>query len=103
MTIMMIDGVGDMDTRHNNKQYEGDSIEVGARKSNTNKTKVTAAPLPNNNIFILISDNHGPRKTKSEQQPDATISIKQTYTISEKLHNKEEKQDCKLKRRIHRR
>ena len=74
---------------------------MGASKSNSNKTKVTVAPLPNNNTFILLSDNHGPQKTEATQQPDTAIPIKQTYAISERLHNKEEKQDCKLKQRIH--
>ena len=46
---------------HAKKQYDGDWIEVGATKSNTNKTKVTAAPLPTDNTYILLSDNHGPR------------------------------------------
>ena len=88
---------------YNNTQYEGDWIEVGATKNNTNKIKVKSAPLPNDSTFILLSDDHGPRQPETTQQPNTAIAIEQTYTISERLHNKEEKQDQKLKRRIHRR
>ena len=39
----------------------------------------------------------------SDARADTAIPIKQKYTMSEKLQNKKEKQDCKLKRRMHRR
>ena len=42
---------------------------MGASKSNSNKTKVTVAPLPNNNTFILLSDNHGPQKIQANSNP----------------------------------
>ena len=68
---------------------------MGATKSSTNKIKVTAAPLPNDNTYILLLDSHGPRKTETSQQPNysdasnnTTIPIEQKYTISEILHNK---------------
>ena len=57
------------DKKDNNEQYDGDWIEVGAKKSSMTKIKVTAAPLPNDNTYIILSDNHGPRKAETTQQP----------------------------------
>jgi len=96
------------DKKDNNEQYDGDWIEVGAKKGSMTKIKVTAAPLPNDNTYILLSDSHGPRKAETTQQPsnieasnNTTPSIEQTYTISERSLNKKERQDQKLKRRMH--
>ena len=51
---------------NNNEQYDGKWIEVV--KGSTTKIIKAAAPLPNNNTFILLADDHGPRK-KSQQTP----------------------------------
>ena len=74
----------------NNEQYDGDWIEVGAKRSSMTKIKVTAAPLTNDNTYILLSDNHGPRKTETTQQPsnsaasnNTTPPIERTYHIRE--------------------
>ena len=80
---------------------------VGTTNSSTIKIKATAAPLTNNNTYILLEDNHDPRKTGTThitQQPNnsdsidnTAIPIKQKYTMSETLDNRKTKQDCKLK------
>ena len=46
-----------------------------------------AASLPNDNTFILLADDHGPRKTVTTN-PDTATPIEQTYTISERSLNK---------------
>jgi hypothetical protein len=53
---------------------------------NNIKIKLTAAPLPNDNTYILLSDNHGPRKSEitqqcsnSEASNDTTPPIERTY------------------------
>ena len=56
------------DKKDNNEQYDGDWIEVGAKKGSMTKIEVTAAPLPNDNTYILLSDSHGPRKAETTQQ-----------------------------------
>ena len=86
--------------RNDNEQYDGEWIEVV--KGSTTKTIKAAASLPNDNNFILLADNHGPRKTITTK-PDTAIPIEQTYTLSERYQNKKGKQDCKLKQRMHRR
>ena len=71
----------------NNEQYDGDWVEVV--KGSTTKIITAAASLPNKNTFILLADNHGPRKTITTK-PDTAIPIKKMYTLSERSHNKKE-------------
>ena len=72
--------------KDNNEQYDGDWIEVGAKKSSRTQIKVTAAPLPNDNTYILLSDDHGPRKQKQRNNPEtvrqATI---QHHPLNERI------------------
>ena len=84
---------------NDNEQYDGEWIEVV--KGSTTKIIKAAASLPNDNTFILLADNHGPRKTITTNSNTATITtnpdtappIERTYTISERSLNKKEKQD----------
>ena len=59
-------------TWKDNKQYDGDWIEVV--KGSRTKIIKAAASLPNNNTFILLADNHGPRKTITTK-PNTEIPI----------------------------
>ncbi len=97
---------------NNNEHDDGEWIEVV--KGSTNKI-ITAAVIPNDNTFISLEDDHGPRKTNTTiattpdatptiaTTPDATPPSNQTYIFSERSLNEKEKQDQKLKRRMHRR
>ena len=84
---------------NDNEQYDGEWIEV--IKGSTTKIIKAAASLPNNNNFILLTDDHGLRKTITTNTDTATITrnpdsappIEQAYTISERSLNKKEKQD----------
>ena len=44
-------------------------------KGSTTKSIKAADPLPNNNTFILLADNHGPRKTNTTNNDTATCTI----------------------------
>jgi hypothetical protein len=76
-----------------------------------NKIIKAATELQNNNTFIALEDDHGPRKTSTAinnkatitTTPDATPPSNRTYTFSERSLNEKEKQDRKLKRRMHNR
>ncbi len=76
-----------------------------------NKIITAAADIPNDNTFISLEDDHGLRKISKKNidtttittKPDATPPSTCTYTLSERSLNKKEKQDQKLKRRMHRR
>ena len=81
---------------NDNEQYDGKWIEV-VKGSTTKIIKAEAK----DNTFILLADDHGPRKTITTN-PDTAIPIERTYTISERSHNNMEKQDRKLKQRMHR-
>ena len=65
----------------NNRQDGGDWTEVGAKKSSMNKIKVTAAPLPNDNTYILLSDDHGPRQSETTQQPSNSEASNNTALL----------------------
>ena len=70
-------------------------------KGSTTKIIKATAPLPNNNSFLLLADDHGPRKSNKNNTNTTTITTttdtappsKRTYTISERSLNKQEKQD----------
>ena len=82
---------------HNNEHDDGEWIEVV--KGSTNKIITTAAVIPNDNTFISLEEDHGPRKTNTTitTTPDATPPSNRTYTFSERLLNEKEKLDQKLK------
>ena len=71
-----------------------------------NKIIKAATAISNNNTFIALEDNHGPRKPSTTihntatitTTPDTTPPTNQTYTLSERSLNKKEKQDRKLKK-----
>ena len=96
---------------YKDRQHDSDWIEVGATNSSTIKIKAAASLLPNNNTYILLSDKHGPRKTKTTHttpQPSnidaidkTAIPIERKYTMTETLDHRKTKQDCKLKQRKH--
>ena len=84
----------------NNEKFDSKWIEVV--KGSMTKIIKEAASLPNNNTFILLTDNHGLRKTITTN-PNTAPPIEWTYTISERSLNPKEKLDWKLKWRMHRR
>ena len=93
---------------NNNEQDDGEWIKVV--KGSTNKIIKAATELQNDNTFIALQDDHGPRKTSTAVNnkatitttPDATPPSNRTYTLSERSLNEKEKQDQKLKRCMHR-
>ncbi len=93
---------------NNNEQDDGEWIEV--IKGGVNKIIKAATAISNDNTFIALKDNHGLRKpnttthntAKITTTLDTTPPTNQTYTFSERSLNKKEKQDQKLKQRMHR-
>ena len=79
---------------NDNEQYDG---EWEKEKSSRTKNIKAAESLSNNNTFILLADDHGPRKTITTTHDttttlDKATLIERTYTLSErKLNNEENK------------
>ncbi len=57
---------------NNNEQDDGKWIELV--KGSTNKIIIAATAIPNNNTFVSLEDNHGPRKTSTTTHNTAIIT-----------------------------
>ena len=66
---------------NNNEQYDGEWIEVV--KGSTTKIIKAAASLPNNNTFILLADDRGPRKKKHNKIRYSNTHQTNVYHIRE--------------------
>ena len=63
---------------NNNEHNDGEWIEVV--KGSTNKIITAAAVILNDNTFISLEDDHGPRKTSKTNINTTTITTKPDAT-----------------------
>ena len=78
---------------NNNEQDDGEWIEVV--EGSTNKIIKAATSIPNDNTFISLEDEHGPRQTTTTIH-NTTTPIERTYNISERSLNKKGETGSKI-------